>query len=192
MLNRLQASLADRYRIERELGRGGMATVFLARDLKHDRPVALKVLHPELAQVLGPDRFLREIRLCARLQHPNILVVHDSGTADGQLWFTMPFVEGETLRARLRREKQLPVDDALRITCEVADALHYAHQHGVIHRDIKPENILLTGSPQEHQGTSGGYHSLVADFGIARALSSDSEDRLTESGITLGTPQYMS
>jgi serine/threonine-protein kinase len=181
MLNRLQASLADRYRIERELGRGGMATVFLARDLKHDRPVALKVLHPDLARVLGPERFLREIRLCARLQHPHILAVHDSGDADGQLWFTMPYVEGETLRSRLRREKQLPVDDALRITREVADALHYAHQHGVIHRDIKPENILLSG-----------LHALVADFGIARALPAESDERLTESGISLGTPQYMS
>jgi len=181
MLNRLQASLADRYRIERELGRGGMARVFLARDLRHDRPVALKVLHPDLAQVLGPERFLREIRLCARLQHPHILVVHDSGDADGQLWFTMPYVEGETLRSRLLREKQLPVGDALRITREVADGLHYAHQHGVIHRDIKPENILLSGS-----------HALVADFGIARALPPESDERLTESGISLGTPHYMS
>ena len=192
MLNRLQASLADRYRIERELGRGGMATVFLARDLKHDRPVALKVLHPNLAQVLGPERFLREIRLCARLQHPHILVVHDSGDADGQLWFTMPYVEGETLRSRLLRETQLPVDDALRITREVADALHYAHQQGVIHRDIKPENILLSGSPTRDRGLSGGFHALVADFGIARALPPESDERLTESGISLGTPQYMS
>jgi eukaryotic-like serine/threonine-protein kinase len=180
-LTRLKASLADRYRIERELGRGGMARVFLAQDLKHDRPVALKVVHPELAQMLGPERFLREIRLSARLQHPHILVVHDSGNADGQLWFTMPFVEGETLRSRLARERQLPVDDALRITREVADALHYAHQHGVIHRDIKPENILLSGP-----------HALVADFGIARAFVAESDERLTESGISLGTPQYMS
>jgi TolB-like protein len=179
--SRLQASLADRYRIDRELGRGGMARVFLVHDLKHDRPVALKVLHPELARVLGPGRFLREIRLCARLQHPHILAMHDSGDADGQLWFTMPYVEGETLRSRLRREQQLPMDDALRITCEVADALHYAHQHGVIHRDIKPENILLSGS-----------HALVADFGIARALTADPQERLTESGISLGTPHYMS
>jgi eukaryotic-like serine/threonine-protein kinase len=181
VLERLRAGLADRYRIERELGRGGMARVFLAHDLKHDRPVALKVLHPELAQVLGAERFLREIRLCARLQHPHILAVHDSGDADGQLWFTMPYVEGETLRSRLLRETQLPVDDALRITREVADALHYAHQHGVIHRDIKPENILLSGD-----------HALVADFGIARALPPESDERLTESGISLGTPQYMS
>jgi len=158
-----------------------MARVFLAHDLRHDRPVALKVLHPDLAQVLGPERFLREIRLCARLQHPHILVVHDSGDADGQLWFTMPYVDGETLRGRLLREKQLPVGDALRITCEVADALHYAHQHGVVHRDIKPENILLSGA-----------HALVADFGIARALPPESDARLTESGISLGTPHYMS
>jgi len=161
-----------------------MATVYLARDLKHDRPVALKVLHPELAEALGPERFLREIRLCARLQHPHILAVHDSGDAGGQLWFTMPFVDGETLRSRLAREKQLPISDALRITGEVADALHYAHQHGIIHRDVKPENILLTGT-----------HALVADFGIARALAGGdgpSADRLTETGITVGTPHYMS
>src|SRR5258705_27625 len=181
MLSSLRASLADRYRIERELGRGGMATVFLAHDLKHDRPVALKVLHPELAQVLGPERFLREIHLCARLQHPHIVAVYDSGESDGQLWFTMPYIEGETLRTRLAREKQLPVEDALRIAGEVADALHYAHEHGVIHRDIKPENILLSGS-----------HALVADFGIARAFSSDLNARLTASGISVGTPQYMS
>ena len=159
ILSRLEAALADRYRIERELGRGGMATVYLAHDLKHDRSVALKVLRPELAHAMGADRFLREIRLCARLQHPHILGVHDSGESGGQLWFTMPYVEGETLRSRLDREKQLPVGDALRITAEVADALTYAHGHGVIHRDIKPENILLSGN-----------HALVADFGIARAL----------------------
>ena len=151
--------LADRYTLERELGRGGMATVYLAQDLKHDRPVALKVLHPELAASLGPERFQREIRFAARLQHPHILTVLDSGEAAGQLWFTMPFVEGETLRDRLRRERQLPVEDALRIAREAARALDYAHQHGVIHRDIKPENILLT-----RDGTT-----LVADFGIARA-----------------------
>jgi serine/threonine-protein kinase len=179
--DRLRKSLADRYHIERELGRGGMATVFLAHDLRHDRPVALKVLHANLAIALGPERFLREIRLCARLQHPHILVVHDSGEADGHLWFTMPYVEGETLRGRLRREGQLPIDDALRIAREVADALQYAHQHGVIHRDIKPENILLAGD-----------HALVADFGIARALSPEADERLTESGLSLGTPHYMS
>jgi serine/threonine-protein kinase len=191
-LNRLQAPLADRYRIERELGHGGMATVFLAQDLRHDRPVALKVLHPDLAQVMGPERFLREIRICSRLQHPHILSVYDSGNADGQLWFTMPYIEGETLRGRLLREKQLPLDDALRIAREVADALHYAHQHGVIHRDIKPENILLSGSAAADRGPFGRYHALVADFGIARAVAPGSDERLTESGISLGTPQYMS
>src|SRR3989441_10251050 len=133
---RLQASLVDRYRIERELGRGGMATVFLAHDLKHDRPVALKVLHPELAAALGPERFEREIKLAARLQHPHILSVYDSGEAGGHLWFTMPFVEGESLRDRLTRDKQLPVEDALRVAREAALALEYAHQHRVVHRDI--------------------------------------------------------
>jgi eukaryotic-like serine/threonine-protein kinase len=181
-LDHLRAALAGQYRIERELGHGGMATVFLAQDLKHDRPVALKVLRPELAAVLGPERFLREIRLSARLQHPHILVVHDSGEADGQLWYTMPFVEGETLRDRMLREKQLPLEDALGIAREVADALHYAHQHGVIHRDIKPENILL----------SEGRHALVADFGIALAVPAAGVERLTESGISIGTPDYMS
>jgi eukaryotic-like serine/threonine-protein kinase len=175
--------LADRYRITRELGRGGMATVYLAQDLRHDRPVALKVLHPELARTLGPERFLREIKLAARLQHPHILTVLDSGDANGQLWFTMPFAEGESLRDRLERENQLPIEDAVRITREAAEALDYAHRQGVIHRDIKPENILLSGD-----------HVLVADFGIARALAGDAsgEQRLTETGTTLGTPAYMS
>jgi TolB-like protein/tetratricopeptide (TPR) repeat protein len=182
----LQAALADRYAIERELGRGGMASVYLAQDLRHDRPVALKVLHPELAAALGGERFQREIRLAARLQHPHILTVHDSGEIPSSsgpplLWFTMPFVEGETLRSRLNREKQLPLDDALRIARESADALDYAHRHGVVHRDIKPENILLSGS-----------HALVADFGIGKALGSADNDRLTETGLTLGTPAYMS
>jgi serine/threonine-protein kinase len=176
----LRDGLRDRYAFERELGRGGMATVYLARDLRHDRPVALKVLHPELAATLGPDRFLREIRLAARLQHPHILTVHDSGETAGQLWFTMPFVEGESLRQRLTREKQLPVEDALRIAREAADALEYAHGHGVIHRDIKPENVMLMSG-----------HALVADFGIARALSGD-DPKLTETGLAVGTPAYMS
>ncbi len=158
-----------------------MATVFLATDLKHKRPVALKVLHPELAQTLGPERFQREIETVARLQHPHILTVHDSGEMAGQLWFTMPFVEGESLRERLRREMQLPVGEALRIATDAARALEYAHQHGVIHRDIKPENLLLT--------TDGS--TLVADFGIARALTAD-EDRLTQTGMSVGTPAYMS
>ena len=184
----LQAALGDRYRLERELGRGGMATVYLAQDLRHDRPVALKVLHPELATSLGPERFQREVRLAARLQHPHILSIHDSGEVPGDastpplLWFAMPFIEGESLRDRLSRERQLPLEDALRIGREAADALEYAHRHGIIHRDIKPENILLTGS-----------HALVADFGIARAVADGQADgRLTETGTTLGTPAYMS
>jgi eukaryotic-like serine/threonine-protein kinase len=183
----LSAALVDRYSIERELGRGGMATVFLARDLRHDRPVALKVLHPELAVALGAERFQREIRLAARLQHPHILTVHDSGEIPGPpgsppiLWFTMPFIEGESLRDRLRREKQLSLDESLRITREAADALDYAHRHGVIHRDIKPENILLSEG-----------HALVADFGIGKALTHASDQKLTETGMAVGTPAYMS
>jgi eukaryotic-like serine/threonine-protein kinase len=185
-LDSLQAALAPHYRIERELGRGGMATVYLAHDLRHDRPVALKVLHPELAHALGPERFLREIKLAARLQHPHILSVHDSGVATGAeagpLWFTMPYVDGETLRTRLAREKQLPVEEALRLTREVALALDFAHRHGVIHRDIKPENILLCDN-----------QALVADFGIGRALGLPAAgERLTETGVVVGTPAYMS
>ena len=176
----LRDALAGRYSLERELGQGGMAVVYLAHDLRHDRPVALKVLRSELAATLGPERFQREIRLAARLQHPHILTVHDSGEADGQLWFTMPFVEGESLRDRLRRERQLPLEDALRIATEAARALDYAHQHEVAHRDIKPENILLT-----RDGST-----LVADFGIARALGGD--DGLTATGLAIGTPAYMS
>jgi serine/threonine-protein kinase len=184
----LESALTGRYAIERELGRGGMATVYLAQDVRHDRPVALKVLHPDLGAALGGERFQREIRLAARLQHPHILSVHDSGEAAGLLWFTMPYIEGESLRDRLRREKQLPLRDALRIAREAAEALEYAHQHGVVHRDIKPENILLTGKP-----TAGGWHALVADFGIARALGqADAEDKLTQTGLTVGTPAYMS
>ncbi|HEU4525142.1 MAG TPA: serine/threonine-protein kinase, partial [Gemmatimonadales bacterium] len=183
----LREGLRDRYVFDRQLGRGGMATVYLAQDLRHDRPVALKVLHPELAASMGPERFQREIRLAARLQHPHILTVHDSGeiTTPGRtpvLWFTMPYVEGESLRDRLRRERQLPVDDALRIIREAAQALQYAHDHGVIHRDIKPENLLLT-----RDGST-----LVADFGIARALGGESDARLTETGLSVGTPAYMS
>jgi serine/threonine-protein kinase len=179
----LREALTHRYAIERELGRGGMATVYLARDLRHDRPVALKVLHAELAATLGPDRFQREIKLAARLQHPHILTVYDSGESEGRLWFTMPYVEGESLRDRLRRERQLPLEDALRIAREAAQALQYAHDHGVVHRDIKPENLLLTRDG----------NTLVADFGIARALSGGSaESRLTETGLAVGTPAYMS
>ena len=178
----LEAALADRYAIERELGRGGMATVYLARDLKHDRPVALKLLHPELTASMGDDRFQREIRLAARLQHPHILTVLDSGESAGRLWFTMPYVEGESLRDRLRRERQLPVEDALRIAREAAQALQYAHEHDVVHRDIKPENLLLTRDG----------NTLVSDFGIAKALGGASEDKLTETGLAVGTPAYMS
>ncbi len=177
----LEAALSDRYRIERELGRGGMATVYLAHDLRHDRPVALKVLRPELAATLGPDRFLHEIRIAAVLQHPHILPVFDSGDAAGQLWYTMPYVEGQTLRERLLHERQLPLDDACRIALHVLSALEYAHSHGVIHRDVKPENILLEGD-----------QAVVADLGIARAMSAVGEDRLTETGLSLGTPAYMS
>ena len=179
--NRLTIALAGRYRIERELGAGGMATVYLAHDLKHDRDVAIKVLHPELGAVLGADRFLAEIKTTARLQHPHILPLLDSGDADGLLYYVMPVVTGETLRARLERERQLPIPDAVRIASEIASALDYAHRHNVIHRDIKPENILL------HDG-----QALVADFGIALAVQSAGGQRMTQTGLSLGTPQYMS
>ena len=179
-LERLRASLADRYRIERELGQGGMATVYLADDLRHGRKVAIKVLRPELAAVIGAERFLAEIRTTANLQHPHILALHDSGEADSFLFYVMPFIEGETIRNRLDREKQLPIAEAVRIASEVASALDYAHRHGVIHRDIKPENILL------HDGSA-----LVADFGIALAASK-AGSRMTETGMSLGTPHYMS
>jgi serine/threonine-protein kinase len=175
---RLQSTLADRYRIERELGRGGMATVYLAHDVKHARPVALKVLHPEVAVTLGPGRFLREIQLTARLQHPHILPIHDSGEDAGQLWYSMPFVAGESLRERLIRDGTLPEAEALRIMREVAVALDYAHRQGIIHRDVKPENILLSED-----------HPLVADFGIAKAATSG--ENLTAAGIPIGTPAYM-
>jgi Tol biopolymer transport system component/tRNA A-37 threonylcarbamoyl transferase component Bud32 len=181
MDNRLAVALADRYRIERELGQGGMATVYLAHDIKHDRRVALKVLHPDLAATIGVERFLSEIKVTANLQHPNILGLFDSGIADGQAYYVMPFVDGESLRNRLNREKQLPVADALRIATGVAAALEYAHGHDVIHRDIKPENILLqSGQP------------VVADFGIALAVQQAGGQRLTQTGMSLGTPQYMS
>jgi TolB-like protein/tetratricopeptide (TPR) repeat protein len=174
-------ALTDRYQIERELGHGGMATVYLAQDLKHHRHVAIKVLRPELAAVLGPQRFLREIEIAAGLRHPQILPVYDSGDADGLLYYVMPFVEGESLRDRLKREKQVPLDDALQIIREVADALTYSHGHDVVHRDIKPENILLESG-----------HAVVADFGIARAITAAGADRLTETGLVVGTPAYMS
>ena len=177
----LAAALADRYRIERELGAGGMATVYLAHDLKHDRDVAIKVLHPDLGAALGGERFMSEIKTTARLQHPHILPLLDSGAAAGLLYYVMPVVTGETLRARLERERQLPIDDALRIAREVADALGAAHALGIIHRDIKPENILLQGG-----------HALVADFGIALAVQNAGGARMTQTGLSLGTPQYMS
>jgi eukaryotic-like serine/threonine-protein kinase len=179
--DRLGAALADRYRLERELGQGGMATVYLAHDLRHDRQVAIKVLRPELAAVLGAERFVVEIKTTAALQHPHILPLFDSGSADGFLYYVMPYVEGETLRTRLDREKQLGIEEAVKITTEVADALDYAHRHGVIHRDIKPENILL------HDG-----RPMVADFGIALAVSAAAGGRMTETGMSLGTPHYMS
>ena len=177
----LQEALAARYAIERELGRGGMATVYLARDLKHSRRVAIKVLHPDLAASVGAQRFLREIEIAAGLAHPHILPLHDSGSAGALLYFVMPFVEGESLRDRLERDGQLPFGDALHLAREVASALAYAHEHGVIHRDIKPENILLASG-----------HALVADFGIARALDAAGSERLTGTGMGIGTPAYMS
>jgi len=157
---RLSAALEGRYRIERELGAGGMATVYLAHDVRHDREVAIKVLQPDLAQSLGRDRFVREIRLAARLTHPHILPLYDSGEADGLLYFVMPVMRGQTLRDRLLQERVLPIGDAVRIASEVSDALDYAHRHDVVHRDIKPENILL------HEG-----HAVVADFGIGKAIT---------------------
>ena len=180
-ITRLNAALEGRYRIERELGEGGMATVFLADDLRHERKVALKVLKPELAAVVGADRFLAEIKTTANLQHPHILALFDSGEADGFLFYVMPFVEGESLRERLDREKQLPVDEVVRIATDLAEALDYAHRQSVIHRDVKPANILL------HEG-----RPLIADFGIALAVSAAGGGRLTETGLSLGTPHYMS
>jgi serine/threonine-protein kinase len=179
-LDRLRTALGERYAVERQIGEGGMATVYLARDLKHERQVAIKVLRPELSVSLGGDRFLREIRVAATLQHPNILGLYDSGEAEGLLYYVMPFVEGESLRDRLTKEQQLPLHDALQITREAAEALQYAHEHGIIHRDIKPENILLMGG-----------HALVADFGIARAVEASGE-KLTQTGMAVGTPHYMS
>ncbi len=179
--DRVASVLRDRYTLQRELGRGGMAVVWLAHDVRHDRPVALKVLHPELAAELGLQRFLREIRLTARLQHPHILPIHDSGEAAGRLWYTMPYFEGESLRARLDREKQLSLEDALQIARNVLAALAHAHTQGIIHRDIKPENILLQGG-----------EAVLADFGIARAISAAGGESLTRTGMAVGTPVYMS
>ena len=196
LLERLKTVLAGRYAIERELGRGGMATVYLAEDRKHRRKVALKVLHPELAVALGTERFLREVEIAARLQHPHILPLYDSGEAvpdasdpsgSRLLYYVMPYVAGGSLRERMRRELRLPVDEALRIAREVADALDYAHAEGVVHRDVKPENILLARG-----------HALVADFGIAKALGravvgqGSGGAELTQTGLAVGTPAYMS
>ena len=180
-VTRLQAALADRYRIERELGQGGMATVYLAEDLKHHRKVAVKVLRPELAATLGPERFAREIEVAARLQHPHILGLIDSGDADGFFYYVMPYVEGETLRDRLTRGGELPVPEAVRLLGEIAEALATAHRAGVVHRDIKPENVMLSGR-----------HAMVMDFGVAKAVTEASGDhQLTSVGVALGTPAYM-
>jgi serine/threonine protein kinase/tetratricopeptide (TPR) repeat protein len=181
LLEALRAALEGRYAVERLIGQGGMATVYLARDFRHNRQVAIKVLRPELAVSIGADRFLREIQVAAHLQHPHILALYDSGEAAGFLYYVMPFIEGESLRARLDREEQLPLPDAIQLTCEVADALYYAHNRKIIHRDIKPENILIQDG-----------HALVADFGIARAVSEAGGDKLTETGMAVGTPHYMS
>lgn len=181
LLERLRAAVADRYAIEGELGAGGMATVYLARDLKHARQVALKVLRPELAAALGADRFLREIQITAGLNHPHILPLYDSGEADGFLYYVMPYVRGESVRQRLDREGRIPAVEALKITREVADGLDYAHRNDIVHRDIKPENILLEGG-----------HAVVADFGIARAITTAGGDQLTGTGLAIGTPVYMS
>jgi eukaryotic-like serine/threonine-protein kinase len=179
-LERLTKALSGQYEIERELGSGGMATVYLAHDVKHDRQVALKVLKPDLAAALGTERFPREVRIAAQLQHPHILPLHDSGEVDGFLYYVMPFVEGESLRAKLRREGPLPIHDALRILKEVVDALAAAHAHGIVHRDMKPDNVMISGR-----------HAMVMDFGVAKAVSAAGGDTLTTVGIAVGTPQYM-
>ncbi len=181
LLSRLKTALADRYSVQHEIGRGGMATVFLAQDIKHARPVAVKVLAPELGASLAADRFLREIKISAKLQHPHIVPLYDSGVADDLFYYVMPFVDGESLRARLSRQRQIPLEEAVEIAGEVADALDYAHHAGVVHRDIKPENILLSGG-----------HAMVADFGIAFAITTAGGEKLTRTGIAVGTPGYMS
>ena len=181
VLDRLRAALAGRYAIERELGAGGMATVYLADDLKHGRKVAVKVLRPELAAALGPDRFPREIQILARLQHPHILPLLDSGEAEGFLYYTMPYIDGVSLRQRIDRDGALPMQEAVRITREVADALASAHAAGILHRDIKPGNVMLSGR-----------HALVMDFGIAKAVSDAGGQTLTTVGVAIGTPVYMS
>src|SRR5688572_15967586 len=183
-INARRQALGNRYAIDRELGAGGMATVYLARDVRHDRDVAIKVLNAELAESLGRQRFVREIRMAAKLNHPHILPLYDSGECDGFLYFVMPVMQGQTLRSRLEAERTLPIDDAVRIATEVADALDYAHRQDVVHRDIKPENILL------HEG-----HAVVADFGIGKAIvaaASATGQAFTQIGVTVGTPAYMS
>jgi eukaryotic-like serine/threonine-protein kinase len=181
LADRIQSVLSERYVIERELGRGGMAVVFLARDVRHDRPVAIKVFRSDIGDATGAERFQREIRLLARLQHPHILPLYDSGTTGETSYFVSPFIKGETVRERLRRERQLPVEEAVRLAIEVADALDFAHSNDVIHRDIKPENILL------HDG-----HAVVADFGIARAMRRSGGEWTTAAGMAVGSPAYMS
>jgi eukaryotic-like serine/threonine-protein kinase len=180
-LSRLRSAFQGRYEIQRELGSGGMATVYLANDVKHDRKVAVKVLKPELAAALGPDRFPREIRIVAQLQHPHVLPLHDSGEAEGFLFYVMPFVDGESLRSRLQREGPLPVGDVVRILREVVDALAYAHSQGIMHRDMKPDNVMLSGR-----------HAMVMDFGVAKAVRDAGGEKLTTVGVAVGTPQYMS
>ena len=178
---RLAGLIADRYTVERELGTGGMAVVYLAHDIKHDRPVAIKVLKPQLGAVLGAERFLAEIKVTAHLQHPNLLPLFDSGSADGLLYYVMPFIEGETLRQKIDREGQLSINETVRLVTLIASALDFAHAHGVVHRDLKPENILLqAGQP------------IVADFGIALAVAQAGRERITQAGLSLGTPNYMS
>src|SRR5512146_741698 len=181
-IERLTAALAGHYRIERELGQGGMATVYLAQDLKHDRQVAVKVLREDLSASLGGGRFLREIKIAAQLQHPNILPLLDSGEADGFLFYVMPYVAGQSLRERIAREGELPVHEAVRLITEVVDALAHAHEHGVVHRDIKPDNVMLSGR-----------HALVTDFGVAKAISeATGRNTVTTLGVAVGTPNYMS
>ena len=180
-IDRLKSALADQYAIERELGAGGMATVYLAHDVKHDREVAVKVLRPDLAMHIGSDRFLREIKMAASLQHPHIVPLYDSGETDGFLWYVMPYIKGESLRDKLDREHELPIAEAVRILRGVADALAFAHGEGIVHRDIKPDNVMMSGR-----------HAVVTDFGVAKAVSeATGRAKLTTAGIALGTPSYM-